>query len=164
MELKQILVVDDNPSVVALIKAYLKIAEFDPQCFTTKEAGKQAISWIQSGGRPSAAILDLRINSVNGIDVYHSLVQNSPKTLPVFLTAADVSDPMYAEAQATGHLILRKPAKIGLLADWIRRQLQIQCNATKPSDCIFLLKPGDGLSKSCTECIEHPINNKESQK
>lgn len=70
--------------------------------FYDPDAGKDAIKYLQSGNIPDFAILDIRLNGVNGIDVYRELrkVSNIPV---IFLTAMSDFEQEFKEAcQAVG--------------------------------------------------------------
>lgn len=81
------------------------------------DAGKDAIEQIKSGYRPDFAILDIRINGINGIDVYRELrkVSNIPV---VFLTAMNEKEAEFKEAvEAVGRENVLKKDSIKFFED-----------------------------------------------
>lgn len=69
------------------------------QLFWSQDAGKEAIKSIQEGNIPDFALLDIKINGVNGIDVYKELRKKS-KDIPIlFLTGVSEEEKDYKEAE-----------------------------------------------------------------
>jgi CheY-like chemotaxis protein len=97
----RIMIVEDQQCLTHLYYWILDkhLHPIEAQLFWTENAGREAIKSIQSGNIPDFAILDIKINGVNGIDVFKELrkVSNIPI---VFLTGAGNDEREYKEAVA----------------------------------------------------------------
>lgn len=85
MNMKKILVVDDEPDIVELVSYNLKKEGFD---VSSASDGQQGLNKIRSGGF-DAVILDLMLPGIPGMDICRSL-RKDPKTqnLPVIMLTA----------------------------------------------------------------------------
>jgi len=83
--LAAVLIVEDDPSIAELLRAYLERAEFSPIVATT---GEHALSLFEAE-RPTAVILDLNLpGALDGLDVCRSLRRYSDVPI-VMLSARD---------------------------------------------------------------------------
>ena len=88
--LQKLLVIDDAPSVHALVRARLADELYEIRCALNAEAGETAIREC----RPDLILLDIDLPGENGFDFCRRLKEN-PATarIPViFLTAADETE------------------------------------------------------------------------
>lgn len=83
---ERILVVDDEPQIVAVLKAYLENADF---FVTTASDGKTALLKFQSE-KPDFIILDLNLPCINGIDLCKMIRKESD--VPILMLTARVEE------------------------------------------------------------------------
>jgi two-component system response regulator ResD len=84
MEQGDILVVDDEPSVVEVVSLYLKREGFRVR---TARDGREALAAIHSD-LPALLILDLMLPKVDGIEIVHRLRNNKATDVPIILLTA----------------------------------------------------------------------------
>jgi DNA-binding response OmpR family regulator len=84
MEQGDILVVDDEPSVIEVVSLYLKREGFRVRA---ARDGREALSAIHSD-RPALVILDLMLPKVDGIEIVHRLRRNKLTDVPIILLTA----------------------------------------------------------------------------
>ena len=77
-----ILVVDDDPKIVALVRAYLVSAGFD---VLTAADGAQAIRLVRER-RPRLVVLDLMLPEVDGLEVTREVRRSSD--VPILMLTA----------------------------------------------------------------------------
>jgi two-component system alkaline phosphatase synthesis response regulator PhoP len=83
---KKILVVDDEPQIVQIVKAYLEKAGFR---VVTAADGRQAVS-IFAREKPDLMILDLNMPGMDGLDVCRAIRRESD--IPVLMLTARVEE------------------------------------------------------------------------
>ncbi len=83
---KKIFVVDDEPQIVKVLKAYLEKAGY--QVVTTSE-GKTALSIFQ-GERPDFLILDLNLPGMDGLEICKAIRRDS--NVPILMLTARVEE------------------------------------------------------------------------
>jgi DNA-binding response OmpR family regulator len=87
-DLQRILIVDDDPAIVRLVKDKLENAGFE---VFTASSGHQALDVINRRGMPHLAIVDINMPGMNGFEFCEAIQQFSD--LPViFLSAVDEED------------------------------------------------------------------------
>ena len=84
MEQGDILVVDDEPSVVEVVSLYLRREGFTVR---TARDGREALAEIHSD-RPALVILDLMLPKVDGIEIVHRLRNNKMTDVPIIMLTA----------------------------------------------------------------------------
>jgi DNA-binding response OmpR family regulator len=84
MEQGDILVVDDEPSVVEVVSLYLRREGFTVR---TARDGREALSAIHSD-LPALVILDLMLPKVDGIEIVHRLRSNKATDVPIIMLTA----------------------------------------------------------------------------
>lgn len=84
-----VLVVDDNPDSVAIIRSILEAFGFSVQ---SAESGAEALQMLE-GDLPDAMLLDVMMPEMSGLEVLEQLKKN-PRTakLPVILVTAKTQD------------------------------------------------------------------------
>lgn len=84
------MIVDDAQCMCHLYDFLLRrhICKLNTTLFFTHKAGIEAIGALKSGYRPDFSIIDIRINGVNGIDVWKELSSRIQNPKFVFLTAS----------------------------------------------------------------------------
>ena len=125
-EKKRILVVDDEPDMVDMLKTALETASFD---VITGSDGEQAVTKARAE-RPDAVILDLMMPGKNGFDACKEL-KNDPATasIPVLVLTAigqHLTDTKYAKdmgLQLESEDFIKKPVDPAVLVDRLRSLL-----------------------------------------
>lgn len=105
-----VLCVDDDLSVARMVADVVEFNGCEPVIETDSVAA--VVQHVRRGY--AAAIVDLLMPRVNGIDLLTAFMQSSPKTRRVLLTAAPY-EPEVTEARRAGvvQLLLVKPPTIG---------------------------------------------------
>ncbi len=120
---KQIMIVDDDPTSVAIVKAML-VSEYD---VVTNASGLQAMGHLQRNGVPDLILLDIVMPGMGGME-FLKYLKDDPKLaeIPViFMTGMD-----RPEIQLEGYVcgvddFIQKPVNEKLLELKIARQLYI---------------------------------------
>jgi len=86
--MKTILVVDDEPKIVQLLRDYLERAGF---CVLTAPNGKTALSLAHSE-KPDLIVLDLGLPEMDGLDVTRTLRKNSNVPIIMLTARSDETD------------------------------------------------------------------------
>ena len=118
-----ILIVDDEPSVRALIRDTLELEDHD-----VIEAidGPGALTALHEGDLPDCVVLDIMMPGMSGLDVLTQLrSEAATKEMPVILLTAMSDDTTtWAGWSAGANVFLPKPFDPGALLDWIDRVLE----------------------------------------
>jgi DNA-binding response OmpR family regulator len=118
-----ILIVDDEPSVRALIRDTLELEDHE-----VLEAvdGPSALVALQNPELPDLVVLDIMMPGISGLDVLTELRKEAvTKDLPVILLTAMSDDATtWAGWSAGANVFLPKPFDPGALLDWIDRVLE----------------------------------------
>lgn len=150
--MNSILVVDLSETASILMDLYLRFSGFNPTTFSGPEASKQAEIWLKTNS-PEAALLDIELPNPNGIVLANLITSLDAQAIIVFLTSLKPSNSLIEEASKLNFPIIFKPAKLGPIAEWIKRRSQIECQTQDPKTCPFNLKQNVGNMESCTHCI-----------
>ncbi|MEA5011909.1 MAG: response regulator transcription factor [Angelakisella sp.] len=81
----RVLIVDDEPSIVNLIRMNLKLEGYDTICAFT---GKEAIE-LYSAHKPDIVLLDIFLPDMDGYDVLRSIQEIDHSAAVIFITAND---------------------------------------------------------------------------
>lgn len=118
-----ILIVDDEPTVRALIRDTLELEEH-----VVAEAvdGPSALAALADGELPDCVVLDIMMPGISGLDVLTQIrATEATKRLPVILLTALADDATtWAGWSAGANVFLPKPFDPGALLDWIDRVLE----------------------------------------
>jgi CheY-like chemotaxis protein len=118
-----ILIVDDEPSVRALIRDTLELEDHD-----VREAvdGPSALEALTGEDLPDCVVLDIMMPGISGLDVLTEVRQRpATKQLPIILLTAMADDATtWAGWSAGANVFLPKPFDPGALLDWIDRVLE----------------------------------------
>jgi CheY-like chemotaxis protein len=112
----KVLIVDDNPDIIALLRANLRMAGFE-----TGEAlnGEAALARIEED-RPDVILLDLMMPVLDGWGVLEAL-RDRPDRPAVIVVTATESDANQARAQGFGiNAYLTKPFDVSSLIELLR--------------------------------------------
>lgn len=87
----EILIVEDDPDLRALLEHTFESEGFEIE---SHDDGAGALSYIESGGRPSCVLLDLRMPGVSGLEVLEERADSEAfSSIPVVvLTGIDGDD------------------------------------------------------------------------
>ncbi len=120
---KQIMIVDDDPTSIAIVKAML-VTEYD---VVTNASGLQAMGHLQKNDPPNLILLDIVMPGTDGMEVLKYLKSNSKLAdIPViFMTSVD-----RPEIQLEGYVsgvddFIQKPVHEKLLKMKVAHQLYI---------------------------------------
>jgi twitching motility two-component system response regulator PilH len=117
----RILVVDDDPSIVALLKEDLQQEGYDVSCGYDGQAAIQ----MARKTRPSLIILDVNMPMTNGLKAFEFLRKNEETSrIPVIFVSGELSKdvfPMIEAAPRVAHL--KKPMDLEHLNSMVRQFL-----------------------------------------
>jgi CheY-like chemotaxis protein len=110
---KQILVVEDHPESVELLRMILEDEGYSVQSVETGRHAIQAVSAPSSDEipdpPPDLILLDLRLPDMNGVDVVRALQENLSEVPPVVFLSADPPQTLKEAARSVGATSVRKP-------------------------------------------------------
>lgn len=114
-----ILIVDDEPSVRALVRDVLELEGYD---VVEAADGPSALSSVVDA-KPALMVLDIMMPGMSGLDVLRTLRrEHSGSDLPIILlTAASDDDTTWAGWTAGASVFLPKPFDPNHLLDWVER-------------------------------------------
>ena len=129
--LKTILVVDDEPQIVRLVRDYLEHGGFK---VVTAADGPSALRTV-STVRPDLVILDLGLPGVDGLDVTRSLRRNGEVPIIMLTARTDESDKLVGLELGADDYVT-KPFSPKELVARVRSVLRRSDATKKPSDAI----------------------------
>ena len=100
-----VLIVEDEQTSRRALSLLMCSCGYRPQTFRTAE---EALVWLEGGVHPAAALVDLDLPGIDGIELIEKLAQLSPTTKSILVTATDQAT---IARRITGHEIryLQKP-------------------------------------------------------
>lgn len=117
---KKILVVDDDPSIVKLVKSLLEHEGFDVE---TASDGIDALVKVKEV-KPSLIVLDIMMPELNGYDVCHKIKFDSPyKEIPIILLTSRDQEIDSRIGEMMGITYLQKPLQREVLLAEIKKNL-----------------------------------------
>ena len=117
---RRVLVVDDEPSSLALIRSALEPEGVE---VVTAKGGREALDWAEHGELVDMVVCDLMMPDVDGFEVIAALKENErTSSLPIVVcTAHDLTSDQ--KARLNGHILgivaKGQNARVGLL-DWLK--------------------------------------------
>nr|MDQ6948578.1 response regulator transcription factor [Actinomycetota bacterium] len=117
---QQILVVDDEPSIVDALATTLRYEGFDVREATN---GRAALSTIQES-TPDLVVLDIMLPDLDGLEVTRRLAADAIKVPVLFLTARDSVDDKIAGLTAGGDDYVTKPFSLAEVVARVRAILR----------------------------------------
>jgi CheY-like chemotaxis protein len=124
---KQILVVEDHPESVELLRMILEDEGYSVQSVETGRRAIQAVSAPSSDEipdpPPDLILLDLRLPDMTGVEVVRELRENLPEVPPVVFLSADAPQALKEAARSVGAAAVRKPFNLDELFEVIDRAL-----------------------------------------
>jgi len=133
---KNILLIDDNATVTALIKSYIEREHVDYN-ITVASDGSVGLDMIQEL-KPDLVILDIMIPKVSGIEIFNKISTGKlGVTAPVLMfTAREEMRDFFEQLGAAG--FVSKPFDMGILVSEIKRIL-----ANKEKPMVYLVSSQD---------------------
>ncbi len=128
--MKRILLVDDDQNVLQSFKRAFRFMHNEWQVVLS-DNGKSAFELIQAGGSFDLIISDLRMQGLNGIDLFKKVERAAPDTIRFFLTGATESS-LLIEASSVSHRLISKPCEGERLVALIRNSLLLREKLLNP--------------------------------
>ncbi len=121
MTKQQIVVIDDEPDTVDMLKQFLELFEFDVTASYTGTGGMQLAIAMQ----PQAIILDLMLPDADGFQICRLMRHHANlRKTPILILSARVSKDDEAKGLASGATTyLRKPIDLNRLIEEVRRAI-----------------------------------------
>jgi DNA-binding response OmpR family regulator len=122
MSKKQIIVIDDEPETVEMLKQFLELFEFDVTGAMTGTGGMQ----LAVSGKPDAIILDLMLPDADGYQICR-LMRHHPNlaNTPILILSARISREDEIKGLSYGATVyLRKPIDLNKLVEALRKSLE----------------------------------------
>ncbi len=119
-EFQRILVVDDDPAILRLVKDKLEYAGFDVR---TATSGPEALDLIYQHGLPHLAIVDIRMPGMNGFE-FCSIVQEFSDLPVILLTSVDEEETIIRGIEYFAEDYVTKPFSPRELVARVRRVLR----------------------------------------
>jgi DNA-binding response OmpR family regulator len=138
----KILVVDDEPTVRALVRDVLEMDGYDIVEAADGEAAFAAVAEHD----PALMVLDVMMPGVSGLDVLRQLRrERSGAELPIILlTAASDDDTTWAGWTAGASVFLPKPFDPSHLLDWVERLISGEGDGAPAAPTGGTAAPGSG--------------------
>ncbi len=140
----RILIVDDEPSVRALVRDILELEDYE---VVEAADGPAALARVAEQ-TPDLMVLDIMMPGMSGLDVLRELRrERSGNELPIILlTAASDDDTTWAGWTAGASVFLPKPFDPNHLLDWVGRLIDSPDEAHSEAAPADILKEFGGLS------------------
>lgn len=118
---RRILVIDDEPDIVYMVKVILRSAGCE---VTTAGTVKDGIAMVESE-KPDLVLLDLRLTDGDGMEVLAAMRENGwIDSIPVIILSAHATPTTSEKALAAGAMgYITKPFIAGQLVDAVNAQL-----------------------------------------
>ena len=124
--MNRILVIDDEPEIVSILKTFLSKKGFE---VLPEPGGSDGIEIINSGIPVNLMILDLKMPKVTGIDVLHAMKKSGREIPFIILSGSLYLEKHIREIQQMGYAgfdVLAKPADLDLLLETVNKKLGIE--------------------------------------
>ena len=120
---KPVMVVDDEPDIVAVLKRGIEREGFEVHAFSSPE---EALANFKPNAY-SLLVTDIRMPNLNGLELYSKISKIDPKLRVGFLTAYEMHDYEFRRAHPEASniaFVMRKPVSILALLNRIRAVLE----------------------------------------
>jgi DNA-binding response OmpR family regulator len=112
-----ILVVEDDPWVGRALQTLLRDQGYDP---AVCHDGREALSYLLNH-RPDAALLDIHLPDISGLDLSHRIREMHGEELPIIILSGDTAmETLRALPSAGATYFFSKPVNSSLLMDQLR--------------------------------------------
>jgi DNA-binding NtrC family response regulator len=118
----KILVVDDDPDILTLLRQRLEQLEY---AVSTAATGMEALGKL-AGEHPDVILLDLRLPRLSGLDVLKQIKQSAPELTVIVMTAYASVEKAVEAMKAGAHDFLTKPLTPGHLELVVRKAFERQ--------------------------------------
>ena len=125
----KLLIIDDEPSIRLSIKAVFAQEDVLVLDAETAEAGLQ----VAAEHSPEVILLDIRLGSHSGLDVFHELRQLDPRCLIIFITGFGTTDTAIEAMKLGAYDYLTKPLDATQLKQIVEQALAISRLAHVPT-------------------------------
>jgi two-component system nitrogen regulation response regulator GlnG len=132
-----VLVIDDDRSVVHLIRAALKDLKVEVMAAESADEGLSAFKKL----KPDAVLLDIMLPGTSGIDLFDKIRRVDERVPVIFITAGGESDTAI-EAMTLGALdFLLKPLDVARIKELVSQALQIRTLMETPVEVPEVARP-----------------------
>lgn len=120
----KILVVDDEPDVAAIIKMGLEKDGFEVDAFNDPVAARTNFK----PGLYDLLLIDIRMPSLNGFELYRELVKIDDKAKICFITAFEIYYDEFRRVfpKLKVNCFVKKPVRMEMLCELIRKELDVK--------------------------------------
>jgi CheY-like chemotaxis protein len=126
MSVARVLVVDDDPDLLALIEIQLK---HHKHIVATASSGPDALKLVVETGAPDVAVLDVAMPAMNGFELFHAFRELPIVAFPIVFLSARVTPRDVEAGRALDAIYLTKPYVMKALLEAIDKSLE----STSPS-------------------------------
>ncbi len=117
---QQILIVDDDTNLRKTLTDILHLQGYQPRC---AKNGRSAVDLVKKESI-SAALIDLRLSDMPGLDVLQQIKENSPQTECIILTGFASTESAIQAVNLGAYSYLQKPFEVNQLILTIQRALE----------------------------------------
>ena len=121
MDKGRILIIDDEPSQLELLRIFLSRKGYAVKCASTAAEGIEADKLF----RPDVIILDVRLPDMDGLDVLQVLKKSNPKTNAIVITAYHDMETTVKAMKLGAYEYITKPIDLEELETAVARVLKI---------------------------------------
>jgi two-component system nitrogen regulation response regulator GlnG len=116
----KLLVIDDDRTVLHVVKRAFESTEVQVLTASTAEAGSAAVA----SERPDVVLLDIMLPQKSGLDLYEHIHRADPKLPVIFITARDDSETAIKATMLGVYDYVVKPLELPRLRDLVRQALE----------------------------------------
>jgi CheY-like chemotaxis protein len=124
--MSKLLVVDDDPDILALVQLRLQRAGHK---VVGAASGAEALAIVAERGVPDLAVLDVSMPGMSGLELLSTLREQQAKDLPAVFLSARVQPEDIERGRSLGATYLTKPFIASALLNAVERTLA-EANAT----------------------------------
>ena len=121
MNKKKVMIVDDNPDLLYIVKKGLNKEEFE---VARANGGKECFELLNKGNIPDIILLDIMMPEINGWDVFAKLKEKPEwREIPIIFLTAKTDDYSKGFGKLTADDYITKPFEIPVLKGRIEKIL-----------------------------------------
>jgi CheY-like chemotaxis protein len=120
LEVARVLVVDDDPDLLALIEIQLR---HHGHTVLTAPSGPDALKLVAENGPPDVAVLDVAMPAMNGFELFHAFRELPITAFPIVFLSARVTPRDVEAGRALDAIYLTKPYVMNALLEAIQKSL-----------------------------------------